>query len=98
MRYQSHSEDGRLRMLDAIGVSTVDELFAPIPGPLQGPGLRVPPGLTEPEARARVEALACADRPPGPASYLGAGCYRHFVPAAVRALTARSEFATPYTP
>ena len=98
MRYESHSGEERLHMLDAIGVSTVEELFAPIPRRLRRSGLGLPPGLTEPEVRARVEALAGADRPLGPASFLGAGCYRHFVPAAVRALTARSEFATPYTP
>lgn len=98
MRYESHSEDDRRHMLDVVGVSAVEELFAPIPPSLQRVGLHLPPGLTEPEVRARVEALADADRPMGPASFLGAGCYRHFVPAAVRALTARSEFATAYTP
>ncbi len=98
MRYESHSENDRRHMLEVVGVSTVEELFAPIPRSLQRAELHLPPGLTEPEVRARVEALAGANRPLGPASFLGAGCYRHFVPAAVRALTARSEFATAYTP
>jgi glycine dehydrogenase subunit 1 len=98
MRYESHTEDDRRHMLDVVGVSTVEELFAPIPLSLRRVGLQLPPGLAEPEVRARMEALAGADRPMGPASFLGAGCYRHFVPAAVRALTARSEFATAYTP
>jgi glycine dehydrogenase subunit 1 len=98
MRYEGHSEDDRRHMLDVVGVPTVEKLFAPIPRSLQRVGLQLPRGLTEPEVRDRVEALAGADRPLGPASFLGAGCYRHFVPAAVRALTARSEFATAYTP
>jgi glycine dehydrogenase subunit 1 len=98
MRYENHSKDDRLLMLDAVGVSTVDELFAPVPPSLQEAGINLPPGRSEPEVRAQVEALAAENLPPGPASFLGAGCYRHFVPAAVRALTARSEFATAYTP
>ena len=98
MGYESHNSDGRALMLDAIGVSAVDELFAPIPPSLQSAGLDLPAGLSELEVRTRVEALADANRPPDPACFLGSGCYRHFLPAAVRALTARSEFATAYTP
>jgi glycine cleavage system P protein (glycine dehydrogenase) subunit 1 len=98
MGYTVHSADDRRRLLEAVGVSDVAELFASIPSGLQRTELGLAPGLSEPETRARIEVLAAADRPPGPASFLGAGCYRHFVPAAVRALVSRSEFATAYTP
>ena len=85
-------------MLETIGASSTDDLFAQIPKALREATLRLPPGLSEQETRARTDALAAADRLPGPASFLGAGYYRHFVPAAVRALVSRSEFATAYTP
>ena len=45
-----------------------------------------------------MQALAAKNRPVGSRSFLGAGCYHHFVPAAVPALTSRAEFATAYTP
>jgi glycine dehydrogenase subunit 1 len=98
MGYTTHSDDDRRRILDVVGASSVEELFAPIPRALRRTELHLPPGLTEPEVRAQVEALAAVDRPPGAASFLGAGCYRHSVPAAVRALVSRSEFSTAYTP
>jgi len=85
-------------MLDVLGLPTVDELFAPIPDPLLHAGLDLPPGLSESETRAYVEALAALDRPSGPFSFLGAGHYQHDVPAAVRGLVARGEFSTAYTP
>ena len=85
-------------MLEVIGASSIEDLFAQIPRELREADLRLPPGLSEQETRARTDALAATDRLPGPASFLGAGCYRHFVPAAVRALVSRSEFATAYTP
>ena len=85
-------------MLELIGAPSAQSLFAQIPGQLRRAPLDLPRGLSEQDMRVSVEALAAADRPPGPASFLGAGCYRHFVPAAVRALVSRSEFATAYTP
>jgi glycine dehydrogenase subunit 1 len=99
MPYTVHSDQDRRRMLEVIGTSSAGDLFAQIPQPLRDTAaLDLPPGLSEQEARRLTDALAAADHVPGPASFLGAGCYRHFVPAAVRALIARSEFATAYTP
>lgn len=85
-------------MLEIAGASTVDDLFIPIPETLRRGGLDLPRGSTEQDTRARAEALAARNRLPGPDSFLGGGCYRHFVPAAVRSLVSRSEFATAYTP
>ena len=93
-----HTDDDRRRLLEAVGISSIDELFSSIPPALRRAGLNLPGGLTELETRARVEMLAAADTIPDSSSFLGAGCYRHFVPAAVRALVSRGEFATAYTP
>ena len=98
MAYTVHTDADRRALLEVVGLPDVDALFAAIPPQLRIRGLDLPPGLCEAEARARVEELASLDRPAGPASFLGAGYYRHFVPAAVRALISRGEFATAYTP
>ena len=98
MPYTVHSDQDRLQMLKVIDAPSTESLFAQIPEQLRRETLTLRPGLSEQEMRVSVDALAAADRPPGPASFLGAGCYRHFVPAAVRALVSRSEFATAYTP
>jgi glycine dehydrogenase subunit 1 len=98
MPYTVHSDRDRRHMLEVINASGMDQLFAQIPGDLREAVLRLPPAIDEQELRARAEALAAANLPAGGRSFLGAGCSRHFVPAAVRALVSRSEFATAYTP
>src|SRR4051794_32387761 len=87
-------------MLDAIGVDSVEELFAQVPGPVRlGRELELEPGLSEPEVFERLAALAerNADAE-SETCFIGAGMYDHYVPAIVDAITQRSEFLTPYTP
>src|SRR3954469_16130213 len=84
-------------MLAAIGVGTVDELFAHVPGTLRARArVELPAGVTEPELRRDMEALAA--RNGTAATFLGAGAYPHVVPALVDQILLRSEFATAYTP
>jgi glycine dehydrogenase subunit 1 len=97
MGYLSLTEADRRHMLAEIGVSSVAELFSPIPPAFRSDGLSLPAGLSELETRARLRALAARNRPCRSSSFLGAGCYQHLVPAAVSALVARGEFATAYT-
>ncbi|MBU2603088.1 MAG: aminomethyl-transferring glycine dehydrogenase subunit GcvPA [Actinobacteria bacterium] len=85
-------------MLQVIGVDSIDDLFAAIPADLRTCVLDMAPGIPESELAPKVTALADANRTYGSRSFLGAGCYQIYVPAAVRALTARSEFTTSYTP
>src|SRR4051794_2003557 len=87
-------------MLDAVGVSSVDELFEQVPEPLRlGRPLALPQGLSEAEVYERLAALAerNADAEEQ-VCFVGAGMYDHYVPAIVDAITSRSEFLTPYTP
>ncbi|MHB8868919.1 MAG: aminomethyl-transferring glycine dehydrogenase subunit GcvPA [Thermoleophilia bacterium] len=98
MSYLPHTDADRAAMLEAIGVASLDELFAPIPSELRTCVIDLPPGLPESEVAPLVSALAQRNRTYGSRSFLGAGCYQIYVPAAVRALTGRSEFATSYTP
>ncbi|HET7582823.1 MAG TPA: aminomethyl-transferring glycine dehydrogenase subunit GcvPA, partial [Candidatus Limnocylindria bacterium] len=97
MGYSPHTEADHRRMLDAIGVASVEDLFADIPASVRATGFDLPPPLTEQEVRAELSRLANRNRIPG-VSFLGAGAYRHLVPAVVMEVIGRSEFATAYTP
>ena len=99
MPYIPHSDADRETMLAAVGVSSFDELFEDVPASVRFPELSLPPPLSEMEVRWEVEALARANytTADGP-SFLGAGAYRHYVPAVVDAVLRRGEFYTSYTP
>ncbi|HXF51463.1 MAG TPA: aminomethyl-transferring glycine dehydrogenase subunit GcvPA [Dehalococcoidia bacterium] len=97
--YLPATDADRERMLRAIGVSSVEELFADIPAEHRRPRLDLPPPLSEPELARELAALAAKNRTAGElACFRGGGAYRHFVPAAVSAIVSRGEFATSYTP
>ncbi len=87
-------------MLEAIGVSSFDDLIADIPESLRMTGdIDVPGPLSEPELRAHMERLAGLNRVPGEVtSFLGGGIYDHAVPAAVHHITGMPHFYTAYTP
>ncbi|MBN1976426.1 MAG: aminomethyl-transferring glycine dehydrogenase subunit GcvPA [Anaerolineae bacterium] len=99
MPYIPHSDADHRAMLAAVGVQSVEELFADVPARVRFPGLNLPSALSEMEARWELESLArsnftTADGP----CFLGAGAYHHFVPAVVDAVLRRGEFYTAYTP
>jgi glycine dehydrogenase subunit 1 len=99
-RYTSATDADRQEMLETIGVSSVEELFADIPAHLrlQSP-LALDPGLSEMEVYDELRALAARNTSTeDEVSFLGAGMYDHYVPALVDSITSRSEFLTPYTP
>jgi glycine dehydrogenase subunit 1 len=87
-------------MLKAIGVSSVEELFAPIPPDVRfDRPLNIPAALSEIELTQQVAALATRNRAAGDAiCFLGGGSYDHFIPSVVDAIAGRSEFYTAYTP
>ena len=97
MAYGPHTPDDRAAMLKAIGVASVDELFADIPAKLRASELKLPPPESEAELAGRLTRLAGLNRV-DLVSFLGAGAYRHFVPAVVDQLLLRGEFYTAYTP
>jgi glycine dehydrogenase subunit 1 len=97
MPYGPHTPADRQRMLAAIGVGSVDELFEDIPDALQAGGLDLPPPQPDMELAARLQALAARNRV-DLASFLGAGVYRHYAPAAVDQILLRGEWYTAYTP
>jgi glycine cleavage system P protein (glycine dehydrogenase) subunit 1 len=98
--YLSLTDADRDAMLEAIGVSSVEDLFRDIPENVRFRGdLDLEPALSEPELVAHLEELAARNVHTGrELSFLGAGMYDHYVPAIVDAILARGEFLTAYTP
>jgi len=99
-RYTTTTDDDRREMLAAIGVSSLDELFAAIPDNLRfGRSLDLRAGLSELEVFAHLRDLAARNvSAEDELTFLGAGMYDHYVPAVIDMLMERSEFLTPYTP
>ncbi len=86
-------------MLEAIGVSSVDELFDDLPESVRQGIERVPQGASELEVERELRELLGTNRTAGASPFfLGGGLYRHHVPAAVGAILSRSEFYSAYTP
>jgi glycine dehydrogenase subunit 1 len=98
--YTAVTEQDLQAMLDAIGVASVDELFAGIPeGVRLGRALDLPAGLPQQAVEAHLRELAARNTSAeDELTFLGAGMYDHYVPAVVDMLMTRSEFLTPYTP
>ncbi len=99
MDYVPHSSADREAMLRAIGVARAADLFHDIPADVRHPQLDLPPGLSEPEVIRHLNELAQQNQNvQSLPSFLGAGCYNHFIPSIVNALILRGEFLTSYTP
>jgi glycine dehydrogenase subunit 1 len=97
--YTPNTEADRKAMLAAIGVGSIDELFGDIPERFRNPTLSLPQPVSELELGREIAALAKLNAVPGDyACFLGAGSYRHFIPAIVRQIASRAEFMTCYTP
>jgi len=97
MPYGPHTAGDRERMLSALGIASIDELFADIPTLLRAGRLDLPEPEPELELAARLQRMAGRNRT-DLASFLGAGVYRHWTPAAVDQLLLRGEWYTAYTP
>ncbi len=100
MRYLPLDADDRASMLHRIGAGSIDDLFADIPADKRLAGdVALPRAMSEMAVERAMSALAGKSRAAGSmASFLGAGAYRHHVPASVDHLIQRSEFLTSYTP
>jgi len=86
-------------MLRAMGLESIEDLFADIPAEVRTEGLDIPKGMGEQDVVRHVTSVLRTNRSAETMpTFLGAGLYDHFVPASVRAITSRSEFYTSYTP
>jgi glycine dehydrogenase subunit 1 len=100
MRFAPHTDEDVARMLEALGRSSVDELFEQIPPAVRlDRPLDLPEGVSEMEILADLRDLAGRNRHADDlVCFAGGGAYDHFVPSVVWALAGRSEFYTSYTP
>jgi glycine dehydrogenase subunit 1 len=100
MRYLPLSDDDRAQMLAAIGAKSVDDLYSDVPkAALLKDPVALPAHQSEMEVERLMKLLASCNIPAGKtAFFLGAGAYRHHIPASVDHLIQRSEFLTTYTP
>jgi glycine dehydrogenase subunit 1 len=99
MKYIPHTDAERRSMLDAIGVSTLEDLFRDVPERVRLPALDLPAPTTEIEIEREMQELAARNvNTQQRACFLGAGTYRHYIPATVDAVLQRAEFYTSYTP
>ncbi|NTW27810.1 MAG: aminomethyl-transferring glycine dehydrogenase subunit GcvPA [Coriobacteriia bacterium] len=100
MRYIPVTSEQREAMLRAVGVPTADSLFDVIPvGVRLEDGLNLPDGLGEMELTNRLKRMAGANTPSSEmVSFLGAGCYDHYIPSVVDHVISKPEFFTAYTP
>ncbi|KKK33213.1 glycine dehydrogenase [Mesobacillus campisalis] len=99
-RYLPLTESDKTAMLDAIGVSSVDELFSDIPESVRFKGeYKIKPAKSEPALMKELARMAGknADLKTN-TSFLGAGVYDHYMPVIVDHVISRSEFYTAYTP
>lgn len=101
MRYLPLTDTDRGAMLDRIGAASIDDLFVDVPevARLKGPIEGLPMHASEMAVERHMKALAnqnlAAENAP---FFLGAGAYRHHVPASVDTVIQRGEFLTAYTP
>ncbi|MGB9153734.1 MAG: aminomethyl-transferring glycine dehydrogenase subunit GcvPA [Alphaproteobacteria bacterium] len=101
MRYLPLAEADRQAMIAKIGVASTDDFFSAVPAkarrkaPIEG----LPNHQAEFEVERIIGALAAKNLPTNACpSFLGAGAYRHHIPASVDQLLLRGEFLTSYTP
>ncbi|MFA9461442.1 aminomethyl-transferring glycine dehydrogenase subunit GcvPA [Thiohalorhabdus methylotrophus] len=98
MPFIPHTEAEAREMLDTLGLSSMEELFAEIPECIRAKPLeKVPEGLSEMELMRLMRERAAQDES-GLRSFVGAGAYEHHIPSAVWELATRGEYYSAYTP
>lgn len=99
MRYLPLTPDDRQAMLAKIGVRHIDDLFKDVPNAVLNPEIDLPRHKAEMEVERHLSRMAAKNTAAGSVPFfVGAGAYKHHVPASVDHLIQRGEFLTAYTP
>ena len=97
--YTPHTPQEIEEMLSVIGVNSIEDLFEKVPAKYRYPKLDLEKGITEMEVAAVLNEIAASNATADEfISFLGAGAYNHYIPAAVDMILKRGEFYTAYTP
>ncbi|TGV14254.1 aminomethyl-transferring glycine dehydrogenase subunit GcvPA, partial [Mesorhizobium sp. M00.F.Ca.ET.186.01.1.1] len=99
-RYLPQTDQDKREMLETLGISSVEELFADIPEEVRFKGaLNIPEALSEPDLVKYFTRLANKNvNFSTHVNFLGAGVYQHYAPSTVNHMLLRGEFFTAYTP
>ena len=96
-KYFPHTESDIAEMLERIGVSSLDDLYAEIPESIRfDKDYNLHQSMSEDEVRSYFKELGNLNRPL--ISFAGGGAYDHYSPSVIAQLIARSEYLTAYTP
>lgn len=95
--FLAHTDEIRTQMLESISVDSIEELFSEIPKEARVKNFNLDDALSEMQAQKKVKSLA-KNNNTDVISFLGAGTYNHFIPAAIGQIAQRWEFLTAYTP
>lgn len=87
----------REEMLRTVGLDSIEELYEVVPAAIRLDGKDAAPGMSELEVAAVLRRMAEKNRVFG-SVFRGAGAYDHYIPSAVKRITAKEEFVTAYTP
>ncbi|MDQ2808040.1 MAG: hypothetical protein M3Z04_14185 [Chloroflexota bacterium] len=99
MPYIPNTDADRQAMLASLGMSSLADLYREVPASVMDPPINLPEPLSESEIMAEMRRLSAKNcDATGFATFLGAGSYNHFSPAAVYRIMSRGEFYTAYTP
>ncbi len=95
--YIPMTKDEQQEMLQELGLTCMEDLFAQVPKDLLAPPLNMPKGKGEYDVRRIMEGFA-RDNKVFKSMFRGAGAYRHFAPAILRNIVSKETFLTSYTP
>ncbi|MFA7658516.1 MAG: aminomethyl-transferring glycine dehydrogenase subunit GcvPA [Candidatus Gastranaerophilaceae bacterium] len=95
--FLANNDESRKQMLDGVAVGSVEDLFEKIPQEARVKSFNLPDALSEMQVQKRIKSLAKKNNT-DLISFLGAGVYNHFIPAAIAQVAQRFEFLTAYTP
>lgn len=99
MHYQPVTPDDKRHILEELGVQSFEDLVKKIPESIRFPKLNITDTKSELEIQRMVNSFSLQNASSAThLSFLGAGSYEHFVPAAVSQIIGRTEFYTAYTP
>jgi len=96
MNYIPNTPKDQQNMLKSTKRASIDDLFTGLPAKIKlKKALPLPRPLSEIEL---LDELKEASEKNASSSFLGSGCYNHFIPSVIKYIVSRSEFYTAYTP